>query len=59
LNYKVNKYEKIGDYWIILASEMHNVQSDHTTRMVLENVQLDSGIPENKFTERMMKRGIK
>ena len=55
----VKKYEKIKDYWTILSSEMHNIQKDHTTRMELTNVKLDTGIPENKFTERMMKRGLK
>ena len=55
----VKKYEKIKGYWTILSSEMHNVQKDHTTKMELANVKLDTGIPANKFTERMMKRGIK
>lgn len=54
----VKKYEKIKDYWIILISEMHNVQKDHTTKMELSNVKVDTGIPASKFTERMMKRGI-
>ncbi len=55
----VKKYEKIKDYWTILSSEMHNVQKDHTTKMELANVKLDTGIPANKFTERMMKRGLR
>ena len=55
----IKKYEKIKGYWTILSSEMHNVQKDHTTKMELANVKLDTGIPANKFTERMMKRGIK
>ena len=55
----VKKYEKIKDYWIIEASEMKNVQKDHTTTMSLKNIKIDSGISANKFTERMMKRGIK
>ena len=54
----VKKYEKIGDFWTILHSEMHNVQKNHTTKMELKNVKLNTGIPDNKFTERMMKRGI-
>jgi outer membrane lipoprotein-sorting protein len=53
------KYEKIKGYWTILSSEMFNVQKDHTTKMELANVKLDTGIPTNKFTERMMKRGLK
>ncbi|MCK5148125.1 outer membrane lipoprotein-sorting protein [bacterium] len=54
----VKKYEKISGYWTILSSEMHNVQKDHTTKMELANVKLDTGISSNKFTERMMKRGL-
>ena len=54
----VKKSEKIKNCQIITLSEMHNVQSDHKTIMELKNVKLDTGIPDNKFTERMMKRGI-
>jgi outer membrane lipoprotein-sorting protein len=55
----VKKFEKIKDYWIITNSQMHNVQKDHTTDMMLENLKVDIEIAYNKFTERMMKRGIK
>jgi len=55
----VKKFEKIKDYWIILNSQMHNIQKDHTTDMKLENLKVDSGVSANKFSERMMKRGIK
>ncbi len=55
----VKKYEKINGYWIILHTEMHNVQRDHITKMELKNVEIDGGIADNKFTERMMRRGIK
>jgi outer membrane lipoprotein-sorting protein len=55
----VKKKEKIKDYWIILQTEMHHIQKDHRTTMALENLTIDSGIPDNKFTERMMRRGLK
>ena len=55
----VKKYEKIKGYWIQNESEMINVQKDHTTHMILNNIKIDTGISNNKFTERMMKRGIK
>jgi outer membrane lipoprotein-sorting protein len=54
----VKEVEEIKDYLIITFSEMHNVQKDHTTRMELKNVKVDTGISDNKFTERMMKRGM-
>ena len=53
----VKRYENISGYWTILQTEMHNVQKNHTTKMELKNVIIDSGISDNKFTERMMKRG--
>ncbi len=54
----VKDYEKIKDYWIITHSIMQNVQKDHRTDMKLENVELETGIPDRRFTERMMKRGL-
>lgn len=54
----VRKYEKSDDYWIVLESRMHNIQKSHSTDMNLKNVNIDSGIPDSKFTERMMKRGM-
>ncbi|MEA1987480.1 MAG: outer membrane lipoprotein-sorting protein [Candidatus Marinimicrobia bacterium] len=54
----VKKYKKIDGFWIILQSEMHNIQKEHKTIMKLENVKINTGISDNKFTERMLKRGI-
>jgi outer membrane lipoprotein-sorting protein len=57
-NLTVEKYDKIDGFWVILHSEMHNIQKDHKTIMKLKNVKLNTGIDEGMFTERMMKRGI-
>lgn len=54
----VEKYDKIDGYWIILNSVMHNVQKNHKTIMNLKNVEINTGIDDGKFTERIMKRGI-
>ncbi|MCD6181729.1 MAG: outer membrane lipoprotein-sorting protein [Candidatus Cloacimonetes bacterium] len=54
----VKEVVKIKDYFVITISEMHNVQKNHTTKMELKNVKIDNGIADNKFTERMMKRGM-
>jgi len=56
---KIKKYENIKGYWIITETEMHNVQKNHTTIMKLNEVVIDSGIKDNMFTERMMKRGLR
>ncbi len=55
----IKKYDKINGFWVITESEMNNVQKEHTTHMQLENVKINTGIADSKFTERMMRRGIK
>lgn len=57
-NLTVENYGKIDGFWTILHSEMHNIQKDHKTIMKLKDVKLNTGIDDNMFTERMMKRGI-
>ncbi|MFW6389107.1 MAG: outer membrane lipoprotein-sorting protein [Marinilabiliaceae bacterium] len=54
----VKKYEDISGFDIITHSEMHNVQKDHTTKMELTEVEVNTGLDEGMFTERMMMRGI-
>lgn len=54
----VDEYGDISGYWVVTRSTMHHAQRDHTTIMALEDIQLDTGIPESKFTERMMTRGL-
>ena len=54
----VKKYEKIKDYWVISNTEMKNIQDDHTTKMILSNIQVDIGVDDMKFTERTMTRGL-
>ena len=55
----IEKYENIKGYWIITTTKMDNVQKKHKTVMALTDVKINIGIPANKFTERMMKRGLK
>jgi outer membrane lipoprotein-sorting protein len=55
----VEQSEKIGGYWVLTNIKMHNVQKDHTTVIELKNVQVDRGVPDSMFTERMMKRGVR
>jgi len=54
----VNETKKINDIIIITLSKMENIQSEHKTIMKLENVKVNIGVSDLKFTERMMKRGI-
>lgn len=43
---------------VITHSEMKNVQNNHSTVMELKDINITSSIPESKFSERMMMRGI-
>jgi hypothetical protein len=54
----VEEHSEIDGYWTVTHSEMQNLQRDHTTIMILENIKLDQGVPDNKFTERIMARGL-
>jgi outer membrane lipoprotein-sorting protein len=54
---QIKKFEKISGYWVILNTQMHNVQKDHRTEMIFSEVELDQPIPSNKFTERSMTLG--
>ncbi|MFH1502188.1 MAG: outer membrane lipoprotein-sorting protein [Candidatus Eisenbacteria bacterium] len=53
-----DEYPSIDGYWIVTHSTMHHVQRDHTTIMDLDDVLLDTGIADGKFTERTMMRGL-
>jgi len=53
----IKKYDLIDGFWTILETEMKNVQKDHKTNMAFNNVQIDQGIPDSRFTERSMTLG--
>jgi outer membrane lipoprotein-sorting protein len=54
----IKTFEEISGLLIITNSEMHNVQNDHKTKMVVSDIQVNTGISDSKFTERMMMRGM-
>ena len=53
----IKKYDQIDGFWTILETEMKNVQKDHKTNMAFNNVQINQGIPDSRFTERSMTLG--
>jgi len=55
---KIKKFKEISGFIVITHSEMENVQKNHRTSMNLDNVKINTGIPNSKFSERMMMRGI-
>jgi len=55
---RVKEYDEIQGYWTVLHSEMENEQRQHRTVMQFKNVEYDTGVSDNMFTERMMTRGL-
>jgi len=55
---KIKKFEEISGFIVITSSEMENVQKNHRTTMILNNVEINTNIPTSKFSERMMMRGM-
>lgn len=52
-------FDEHGDVIVLTEVKMNNVQNDHSTIMRLSDVEVNKAIADNKFTERMMKRGIR
>ena len=48
--------EEVGDYWVSKEFEIHNLEENHRTKAVLEEVKFDTGLEDNLFTERYLKR---
>ena len=55
---RIKKFEEISGFLVITSSEMENVQKDHRTTMILDDVEINTNIPSSKFSERIMMRGI-
>ncbi len=54
----IKRFEEISGFLVITNSEMQNVQKNHKTMMVLSDININTGISDSKFTERIMMRGI-
>jgi outer membrane lipoprotein-sorting protein len=57
--YKVmvrEEIEKVGDYWISRRTEMEDLKANHKTKMIITDVKFDSGLADEMFTERYLKR---
>ena len=54
----IKEYQEISGLLIISNSEMKNVQKNHTTSIVLSDIEINTNIPASNFSERMMMRGI-
>ena len=54
---KVLGLEKISDYWFQTEIEMHNLQNDHRTVISFIDLKFDTGLSDDFFTERYLRRG--
>jgi outer membrane lipoprotein-sorting protein len=50
------RIEKINNYWVSKELEIHDLKEDHRTKGILDQVAFDTGLNENLFTQRYMKR---
>ena len=48
---------QIGKYWVSKEMEMKDLKEQHTTRMILKDIQFDLGLSDRFFTKRFLKRG--
>jgi outer membrane lipoprotein-sorting protein len=48
--------EKVGEYWVSKELEIQDLKESHKTTSILEQVKFDTGLNDNLFTQRYMKR---
>ena len=52
----ISVYKKIGNYWNAQEMSMTNLKKNHTTRMIMSDVEYDTGISDDEFTVRKLKQ---
>ncbi|RKY98309.1 MAG: hypothetical protein DRQ03_02750 [Candidatus Hydrothermota bacterium] len=52
----LRKITRKKNYWIPLELEMKDLKKQHVTRMVIENLEVDTGLPDKFFTKRYLVR---
>lgn len=55
----VKETKTIKDYVLIVKTEMHNTQKNHKTLMEFNNIEINTGVSNDQFTERSLERGIR
>ena len=51
-----SEFEQVKEYWLTTQIEMNNVQTNHATRLTMEDIQVDIGLPDMTWTERNLRR---
>ena len=56
LKEKYFTYEKINAYQVLKEIQVNNIQKNHSTQLKFENIVLDTGVKDDLFHERYLKR---
>lgn len=51
-----SRIEKVRNYWIAFETEMKDVKKDHATKLILEDVKVDTNLSDDIFTIRNLER---
>lgn len=51
-----SRIEKVRNYWIAFETEMKDVKKDHATKLILEDVKVDTNLSNDIFTVRNLER---
>jgi hexokinase len=54
----INDVKKIQGFWTIQKMEMKNVQTEHSTLIVVKNTQYDVKIDKSLFTVAKLEKGL-
>ena len=58
-HFRVLEMKQVQGIWTALKMEMRNVQTGHRTEMEFSEHQYNTGLSDNSFSERMLKRGYR
>jgi len=50
------KIEKKGEYWISMEMEMKDLKKNHSTKMIIDKIELDNGLSDKVFSKRNLKK---
>jgi outer membrane lipoprotein-sorting protein len=48
--------EKVDNYWVAREIEFHDIKDDHRTKIILMKVKFDTGLKDEFFSQRYLKR---
>lgn len=48
------KIEKIGNYWVAREMEMKDIKNNHSTKIIINKVEFDTGLSDDLFTQRTL-----